>query len=390
MDNSELIKRIDSLEKENRLQKDLNEKTNLEVVNFQKELKSSVKKTKELTSELTQLKILVSKVDDFSRMLSDYKTEINKGMDVQDKRITRTEKDLKKNRDFEIDRLNKQFDMLRSEVESSTANGKKVPNLSDKITKFGKNMNELTTKVETLIQNEGDARRIVSETQVFRQSNDKKHNEFIVQLDALQFHVDELRGKAQLGNDNIKKNEMRLNEISSSEIERRENQDRFMEKINLMMLDQEKSIVELENLLKEIEKIKATFAEQVQEVELSIKLTDSSRNQYRDLIDKLDRRINEITEIQRIGEDRFRQEWSSYKAEDQKRWSNYLLSQDERQNERTRKVDKLIDKHDGIEEGFMALKDKVGAMSELSEKRLQSLLNISRDWVADNVRAIDD
>ena len=196
-----------------------------------------------------------------------------------------------------------------------------------------------------------------------------------------------MRGKSQLMTDNIKKSELRLNEISASEVERRENQDRFMEKINLTMLEHEKSIVELDSILKEIEIIKDTFADQVREVEVSARMTESSRNQYRDLIDKLDRRINEITEIQRIGEDRFRQEWSSFKAEDQKRWSNYLLSQDERQNERSRKVDKLVEKQDSIEDSLVILRDKVSVMTELSEKRLNSLLSLSREWMADNVRA---
>ena len=387
MENSDLSKRLDGMEKENRLQKDINEKLKKQIDELQIDLKTSSNETKELTSELTQLKILVAKVDDFGRMLSDYKTEINKEMDAQDKRFSRTEKDLQQKRDLEIERLNKNYELLRNEINTISSVEKKIPGLIEQINRMAKSVNEAHVKVDQVSKIEENYQRIVSENSLFRQSNDKKHNEVSVQLDGMQFHVDELRGKSQLVNDNIKKNELRLNEISASEVERRENQDRFMEKINLSMLEHDKSIVELDSILKEIEIIKDTFAEQVREVEVSARLTESSRNQYRDLIDKLDRRINEITEIQRIGEDRFRQEWSSFKAEDQKRWSNYLLSQDERQNERTRKVDKLVGKQDSIEDSLIILRDKVSVLTELSEKRLQSLLSLSREWMADSVRA---
>jgi chromosome segregation ATPase len=304
-------------------------------------------------------------------MLSDYKTEINKEMDAQDKRISRTEKDLQQKRDLEIERLNKNYELLRNEINSISNLEKKIPGISEQIDRLGKNLNDAYLKIDQVSKVEENYQRVLSENSLFRQGNDKKHNEVAVRLDGLQFHVDELRGK------------------SASEVERRENQDRFMEKINLTMLEHEKSIVELDSILKEIEIIKDTFADQVREVEVSARMTESSRNQYRDLIDKLDRRINEITEIQRIGEDRFRQEWSSFKAEDQKRWSNYLLSQDERQNERSRKVDKLVEKQDSIEDSLVILRDKVSVMSELSEKRLNSLLSLSREWMADNVRAND-
>ncbi len=389
MEISDLSKRLDSLEKENRLQKDVNEQLKKQIDGLQNDLKVRERENKDLNSEVTQLKILVSKVDDYGKMLSDYKTEINKEMDAQDKRISRTEKDLQQKRDLEIERLNKNYELLRNEINSISNLEKKIPGISEQIDRLGKNLNDAYLKIDQVSKVEENYQRVVSENSLFRQGNDKKHNEVAVRLDGLQFHVDELRGKSQLMTDNIKKSELRLNEISASEVERRENQDRFMEKINLTMLEHEKSIVELDSLLKEIEIIKDTFADQVREVEVSARMTESSRNQYRDLIDKLDRRINEITEIQRIGEDRFRQEWSSFKAEDQKRWSNYLLSQDERQNERSRKVDKLVEKQDSIEDSLVILRDKVSVMSELSEKRLNSLLSLSREWMADNVRAND-
>ena len=44
-----------------------------------------------------------------------------------------------------------------------------------------------------------------------------------------------------------------------------------------------------------------------------------------DLMQRVERRINEIVEMQRLAEERFRQEWTTFKADDQKRWTNNIL-----------------------------------------------------------------
>jgi oligopeptide/dipeptide ABC transporter ATP-binding protein len=50
--------------------------------------------------------------------------------------------------------------------------------------------------------------------------------------------------------------------------------------------------------------------------------------------------IGEITEIQRLSEELFRQEWVTFKADDQKRWTNYTLAQEEQLRETSRQFDK--------------------------------------------------
>ena len=56
---------------------------------------------------------------------------------------------------------------------------------------------------------------------------------------------------------------------------------------------------------------------------------------------KVDRRVNEMAEIQRLSEERFRQEWVTFKADDQKRWTNYTLTQEEQRGEVSRQYEKF-------------------------------------------------
>src|SRR3989337_2302504 len=102
-----------------------------------------------------------------------------------------------------------------------------------------------------------------------------------------------------------------------------------------------------------------------------------------ELIQRVERRVNEITEVQRLAEERFRQEWVTFKADDQKRWTNYTLTQEEQTREATRGQGKLIDRLASIEDDLQEVKDIAQQLNEQVARKLQNLLALARDWVAD-------
>ena len=72
---------------------------------------------------------------------------------------------------------------------------------------------------------------------------------------------------------------------------------------------------------------------------------------------RFERRINEISEMQRLSDERFRQEWNTFKSDDVKRWSNYLLAQEEQ----TRSINQHITQ---AQEQIEALTDNTANLQE--------------------------
>jgi spore coat protein CotH len=101
-----------------------------------------------------------------------------------------------------------------------------------------------------------------------------------------------------------------------------------------------------------------------------------------ELVERIERRSNEITEVQRLAEERFRQEWVTFKADDQKRWTNYTLTQEEQRSETVRNFEKLIGQVAQLEDFIQELQDLMQQMNEQSEQRLQSLLALAHEWVS--------
>jgi hypothetical protein len=93
-----------------------------------------------------------------------------------------------------------------------------------------------------------------------------------------------------------------------------------------------------------VEKQATEVETQLQKLEITHRDAKRSQQVLEDLTQKVERRINEITEIQRLSEDRIRQDWVTFKADDQKRWTNYTLTQEEHRNEINRQGEKQTER----------------------------------------------
>ena len=100
-----------------------------------------------------------------------------------------------------------------------------------------------------------------------------------------------------------------------------------------------------------------------------------------DLNQRLERRISEIGEIQRLADERIRQEWIAFKADEQKRWTGHTLAQEESIRDLRKDVEK-IEKHvSTIDETTQTVQDQLQQTTDATEKQLQELMNISQDWL---------
>ena len=89
-----------------------------------------------------------------------------------------------------------------------------------------------------------------------------------------------------------------------------------------------------------------------------------------------------MDELQRLADERFRQEWATSKADDQKRWTNYTLLQQEQRDELVRQSEKLTEKIVSVEDGLQEVQDNLQLVNEVTEKHLQGLLSQIRESVS--------
>jgi hypothetical protein len=179
-----------------------------------------------------------------------------------------------------------------------------------------------------------------------------------------------------------------MNEITSLEVERREAQAAFLENQALLQVERERVWKDWQARFDEMEQKTADVGANLQALDATHRSVKRSQQTLEELSVKVDRRLNEITEIQRLAEERFRQEWVTFKADDQKRWTNYTLTQEEQKGEVTRQYEKIGERVTRLEDGLQEIQDLLEQINEGTEKRLQSLLAVAHEWVSTYERSL--
>jgi DNA repair exonuclease SbcCD ATPase subunit len=100
------------------------------------------------------------------------------------------------------------------------------------------------------------------------------------------------------------------------------------------------------------------------------------------LAERSEQKLKEMAEIQRIQEDRLRQDWSTFLADDQKRWMAQNLTWEDEWRERDRKFTKVTERLARLEQQSEELADSLRSGQEADRARLESLANIVREWLA--------
>jgi len=183
--------------------------------------------------------------------------------------------------------------------------------------------------------------------------------------------------------DRYKKFETNFTELAANESGRNESQKLWIEKQELRIVGFEKDWKIWNEAFAEFQKKTEQVNEKMLKYDESYRAMRQTRTDLDKMVDKLERRISEIGEIQRIAEDRLKSDWSAYLADDQKRWNTFKLNYDEQWREHERNHDKIQNE---FRENNENISDTMHSLSKLagnSQKRVMDLLSLVQDWAAE-------
>ena len=162
--------------------------------------------------------------------------------------------------------------------------------------------------------------------------------------------LDEQRGKVDLVSDGMRKVDARINDLQAAETERRQAQTAFVDKQNMAYMERERIWKDWQGRFEVIERQAAGLDAQLQALDTTNRSVKRAQEAFEEITQRFERRINEITEMQRLTEERFRQEWVAFRADDQKRWTNYSLVQEEQQRELSRQFERFSERITPLED----------------------------------------
>ncbi len=382
MDFDQVLKQLEWLNEERRKDKDIISKQEDRITAMEGNISAANQQIKDLSSEITRLSTVVNRMDEFDSSLLQQRLEINKQVEEQDKQTKKREEEMEKVRRVEMRSIDTNIAEMRQELEAISGINRSLQARVEEETRLGQQIDDLRVKIQDIQRSEEEYTRTYRLIEDGRRQDSKRLVDLQGEVTAIRKRSDEYRGQMELVSSNLRKVENRLTETLAKDSERQEAQDAFIEKQALKQVEFERTWKEWQAQIEKIDR----QSEDVERQFTSLDSTHSEVKRLKGIIEELqgriERRTNEITEVQRLAEERFRQEWVTFKADDQKRWTNYTLTQEEQRNELSRNLEKMGDQLIDLKLGLQEVQDIIHQMNEETERRLQSLLSMTHDWVS--------
>jgi chromosome segregation ATPase len=346
---------------------------------------------------IEQFRKETAKLADSAKEVGQFEKEFNRGQAEAAKELKNAGDDIRKEfkkqvKEFEDiltaeqARLEKELLKLREEFGVTGTLQKELKAQGAQDEELSKRIDEVNDNLEDVIRGEEQRKQLADALEDTRKRVDKQVATAMGDVAAANDRTEKASEKVKKFEADLQKMQKQFERMLHQAEVRSKEQNEFKEKYAAEQVDRQRIWEEWEKRFKTIEQQSEDIATRLKDIETIDLAVRRAQGSFDELVEKINRRVNELTEVQRLGEQRFRQEWSTFQADSQKRWSGYILEREEQQKEAARQREQLADQVTRIEDTLQDLQDVVQHVSEQTESFFQTMLEAMRDSLAENER----
>jgi chromosome segregation ATPase len=370
----QLEKRIEWLDSERR-----NDKTNL--ASLQNRLTILEGENMNLRKQIKELEVLInrnanqiSNMDKYDNRIDRLNIDLTKQIREVNERADLNISEAQKRLKVEIDSTKKTITELYAMSEKFDPINTDISSLKMENTRLVRLIEEQKAKVLEVGRFDEDYRRSLHLLEEGRRQEAKRLTDLQGEVASVRKRLEETRARFDSFSDSFRTFDTRIAELQANEKDRRESQSQFIDRVNSSLVEKDKVFANWEKRFVEIDQFNANLSSQIETLE-NIRLSVTKAIQSaEDVTQRFERRINEITELQRLNDDRYRQEWNVFKSDDVKRWTNYMLAQEEQNRETTQQYTELTRQLQEIDDLTALMRDELDALSRETLRHVQTIL----------------
>jgi chromosome segregation ATPase len=322
----------------------------------------------------------IAKIDD---ILEGYRKEMARQLEEIERRRTEAAKEDERLRKIEREAVSKSLADLRKSIEGLLKLDREVSARKDEEGRIGRLIAELQLKVAEFNKHVDERNRAVTVLDEGRRQDVKRIVDLQTEAADLRKRIDDTRGKIEIIEDVARRTEARLGEVFMAENERRAAQAQWLEAQAIAQAERDRAWTELkantENWLRNLE----DYARRVDQYGEAFREMRRVTEESRQLVDLVERHVAESAEVHRLAEERFRQDWASFLADDQKRWTTHMLVRDEQWREHDRLSGKQQERLAELEVQLGDMAAMIRQIQSTDASRMQALLNLVRELAAE-------
>jgi len=386
----QLERRVEWLDNERR-----NDKTNL--ASMQNRLTVLETENTNLRKQIKELEILMSQQGNQISSLDKYEGQISRLNNEMSKQIRESSERANLNLDEAIKRQKLELDSLKAnlakifeslETVSSLREEQKMLKAED--TRLSRLLEEQKARITDVSRFDEDYRRSLQMIEENRRQEAKRITEVQGEITSMRKRVDETRNRIEGLADNFRTFDTRITELQSFDKDRKEDQSRFIDTVNSSLVEKERSFKNWEGRFHELDSINTNLNTQIEALEEARLSINKSLAQADKLTQQFERRINEISEVQRLNDERFRQEWASFKSDDIKRWANYMLTYEEQNRDTKQEMGDLSRQLEELRDISVHNQDAIEALNRETVRHVQMVLRAYQDSIQSIATLLDN
>lgn len=385
----QLEKRIEWLDNERR-----NDKTDLaslqnRLTNLESENLNLRKQIKELEMLITKNSNQIATMDKYDNRIDRLNIDLTKQLrDVNERAdlnlneaVKRTKLEIEATRKSiaEMFPVTEELDTVRTEMRTYKAEDARLSRLIE----------ELKEKIQEVSRFDEDYRRSLHLLEENRRQEAKRLTDLQGEVASVRKRLEETRSRFDSFTDSFRILDTRIAELQTFEKDRKQAQSVFIEKVNHSLIEKDKTFAIWEKRFSELDDVNLNLKNKMGDLEAARQAVAKIVSSADEVTQRIERRINEITEFQRLNDERFRQEWTVFKSDDVKRWTNYMLSQEEQSRENERQFKELAAQYQELNDLTDSLRSQLDLLSKSTLRHVQSILMAYQDSIQDIAPSLD-
>ena len=380
MEFEQIVKQLEWLDKQQRENTEALSTMDARMASSESSVGVVSKQFKSLSKQVTEITPAAKRVEQFEAMFTKQRNDIVKLIEEKEKARALADKETAKRIQTELSDINNAISQFKTSTDIPELK-RQLKERTDEIQRILNNLSDLRARVDETVRNKDDMLYSLKAMEEIRKTDLKRITDAQGEITAMRKRVDESREKSTLNADSIRNIENRFTELIASELERKQSQTAFLEQQAIAQIDRDRAWKEWKEKYDVFQKEAEGFDTHVKELDEVLRGAKKAQETYLELNTKLERRISEVTEMQRLAEDRIRQEWVSFKADDQKRWTGYSLSAEESFREIRKGAQKTDSRMASLDNVTQVLQDQMHQTTDTTEKQLQELMNVVHEWM---------
>lgn len=384
MENEQLGKTVHWLDDERR--KDKQEITALQerLAALTAENAALARRFQQLESDVLTSNTMLQRIAKVDELLNGYRKEMARQLEELEQRRAEGDRESERLRKLEREGINKSLAGLRKAAEALPKLERELAARKEEDNRVARLVSEMQLRVSEFNKLIDERNRTIVVLEESRRQDTKRITELQAEAGELRKRTDESRGRWEVLEDLARRTDARLGELFLAESDRRAAQAQWLDTQAIVQAERDRAWAEVQARIEASLENLHEYAHRVEQFSEAFRDMKRAADDYRQMMEVVERRISESAEIQRLAEERFRQDWAAFLADDQKRWTTHMLLRDEQWREHERLTVKEQERLEALEEQLAEAQDLLRHLQAVDTNRLQALLNVVREMLAEH------